>query len=268
MCPPQLAEYLDINMPDWRLEVRDKNVPPMLRAREIVERYRQRGCVIPRQLSDRANQPEKQQEFKDAVRLKDWKRALKRQGGRGGGKCDDDIRIYLDTNMPGWRTRVYTKRGTSESESGNTITAGEKPDTGEGSCQVLSSSIAGTSDETTGGATLENAACNVIAPDNGLVGSDDDTVISVSLLKESSISASCLQNIGGIIRSYSHDSSSGSCSKRLHSSSNATNVEAKRARGMDCFVSSSSPVTVPLHDDEEINAAAGLVAVAAHSPRM
>jgi hypothetical protein len=109
-CPQQLQDFLDTNLEGWRSEVRDKNIPPMQRAQEIVARYRQRGNVIPRQLVDRSGRPDRQQEFKDAVRLKDWKRALRAEKGGGGGKCDDDVKKYLDTNMPGWRSRVYVKQ--------------------------------------------------------------------------------------------------------------------------------------------------------------
>lgn len=109
-CPPQLQAYLDSHMPGWRAEAREKNLPPMERAQAIVARYRQRGNIIPRQLVDRSHCPERHQEFKDAVRLKDWKRALRTDKGGGGGKCDEEVKIYLDTHMPGWRSRVYVKQ--------------------------------------------------------------------------------------------------------------------------------------------------------------
>ena len=109
-CPPQLRDYLDQHIPEWRTEVREKNIPPIQRAQAIVARYEARGCVLPRQLVDRSHCPERHQEFKDAVRLKDWKRALRVGKGGGGGKCDPEVMHFLDTHMVGWRSRVYSKQ--------------------------------------------------------------------------------------------------------------------------------------------------------------
>lgn len=78
------------------------NLDPLSYAHSIVERYKQRGRVLPCRWVDRQNDPEKEQEFKDALKLTRWKLALK--GNRAGyGVCSDEVRDYLDKEMPGWR---------------------------------------------------------------------------------------------------------------------------------------------------------------------
>ena len=75
---------------------------PIVHAQEIVKRYHQRGNILPCRWADRKNNPVKELEFKDALKLTRWKLALK--GNRAGyGICSDEVRDYLDTEMPGWR---------------------------------------------------------------------------------------------------------------------------------------------------------------------
>jgi ribosomal RNA-processing protein 8 len=59
--------------------------------------------LLPRSIRDKEkrNTPELEQEHKDAIKLQNWKKALK---GKGRGKCSDKVRDYLDENLPGWRT--------------------------------------------------------------------------------------------------------------------------------------------------------------------
>lgn len=72
---------------------------PMVRAIQIVERYRERGNVVPRLLSSNLGNQERCQEHKDAKRIYDWKQAVR---GIGKSRCTDEIRAYLDEHMPTW----------------------------------------------------------------------------------------------------------------------------------------------------------------------
>lgn len=75
---------------------------PLEYARNIVNRYKVRGNVLPCRWLDRQNDPVREQEFKDALKLTRWKLALK--GNRTGyGVCSDEVRDFLDQEMPGWR---------------------------------------------------------------------------------------------------------------------------------------------------------------------
>ena len=110
-CSDEVREYLDREIVGWRDEVNSRKgmnrAVQMQKAREIVQRYRERGNVIPRKLADRST-PEKEQEYKDAQKLTKWKQTLK---GNGNSKynCPDEIRDYLDENMPHWRDEVREK---------------------------------------------------------------------------------------------------------------------------------------------------------------
>lgn len=81
------------------------------RATEIVQRYRERGNVFPRELRDCGRgDPTSQQEYRDACKVKTWKYSLL---GKNIYNCSDEIRDYLDENMPGWSDRVYSHQGQS-----------------------------------------------------------------------------------------------------------------------------------------------------------
>ena len=105
------------------------------RAKEIVDRYHARGGVIPREQRDRSN-PTKLQglstnrnnfspnftsdylfeldiiEYRDACKLKAWKYSLL---GKNKYVCSDEVKTYLDQNMPEWRSRVYGHQGINSS---------------------------------------------------------------------------------------------------------------------------------------------------------
>lgn len=49
-------------------------------------------------------------EYRDACKVKTWKYSLL---GKNMYNCSDEIRDYLDENMPGWRDRVYSHHGQS-----------------------------------------------------------------------------------------------------------------------------------------------------------
>jgi hypothetical protein len=101
-CSDELRDFLDKSMPSWRQEIRKHYSDPMQKAADIVERYRARGFILPRQFRS-GNDPLRQQENKDARKLYDWKQALK---GLRFYKCSDELRDFLDTEMQGWRQNV------------------------------------------------------------------------------------------------------------------------------------------------------------------
>ena len=51
-------------------------------------------------------------EYRDACKVKAWKYSLV---GKNLHTCSDEVRDYLDENMPGWRDRIYSHRGQSSS---------------------------------------------------------------------------------------------------------------------------------------------------------
>lgn len=101
-CSDELRDYLDSSMPSWRNELRKNYSDPMQKAKDIVARYKSRGCILPRQFRS-GNDPLRQQENKDARKLYDWKQALK---GLRFYKCSDELRDYLDKEMIGWRESI------------------------------------------------------------------------------------------------------------------------------------------------------------------
>ena len=274
-CPPQLKDYLDIHMPGWRDEVREKNIPPMQRAKEIVARYRERGNIIPRQLADRENNPDRQQEFKDAVRLKDWKRALRSDKGGGGGKCDEEIRQYLDENMPGWRSRVYAKRqfgGTHNKRDGAIDVLSENHS--EKRDKIISITIERNSD-----------AINPIGKHGGDMTSQMQVVSSVgnahdqnqiqrSISNDFSIynnSDSKENNTAFSLLAGSKRPCEDQCGNDVYPTAKPRTTATMRpnmpieADNHD-LQSTTVTQTCQVHDDKEISAAAGLVAV--YSPRV
>jgi superfamily II DNA or RNA helicase len=108
-CPVKVRDYLDKNLPDWRSEI-DFDKKAMEDAEQIVERAIERKQnnqnVIPRQIHKDRNTKELEQEHKDATKIGYWKKALKTKGTK---KCTDEVRDYLDKNLPGWRTELDNK---------------------------------------------------------------------------------------------------------------------------------------------------------------
>lgn len=88
VCSDKVKCYLDMNMPHWRDELSDR---AMNKAIAIVARYKARQYLSPTD-----------QDKKDNKKLAEWKKAveLKNQGPR---KCPDQVKEYLDENIPGWR---------------------------------------------------------------------------------------------------------------------------------------------------------------------
>jgi len=98
-CSDEVRDYLDKELPGWRTET-DLDAEALQFAEEIVSRKNQRPNLIPRHTREKTT-PELKQEGKDAQRLSGWKNTLNRQGK---GRCSDEVRDYLDKELPGWRT--------------------------------------------------------------------------------------------------------------------------------------------------------------------
>ena len=99
ICPNELRDYLDTNLPGWRTEIDEKALED---AKDIVSRKNKRPNLLPRKINKgNQNTPELIQENKDSIKLGNWKKALK---GSKHSRCSDEVRDYLDINLPGWRT--------------------------------------------------------------------------------------------------------------------------------------------------------------------
>lgn len=105
-CSPEVRDYLDLELPGWRVEV-DFDEKAMDDAKNIVARAKEREAngfkLVPRKCCKNKNKKytkEEIQEHKDAIKLGDWKKALK---GNGKGKCCNEVKDYLDLELPGWR---------------------------------------------------------------------------------------------------------------------------------------------------------------------
>lgn len=120
-CSDEVRDFLDEHIPQWRdrsivppvippgEKPPPKIIDPLEKARAIVERYHARGDVLPKEWSDRRDDPEREQEYKDAGKLRKWKQALK--GIRSVSSiCPDNVRDYLDKEMPTWRSDMNRNR--------------------------------------------------------------------------------------------------------------------------------------------------------------
>ena len=109
-CSPELCEYLDKYLTGWRTEI-DLNERDMKYAIGIVERARERvangGKLIPRSIFNKSKRIEFEIQHKDTKKLGHWKLGLK--GKKKEKKCSDEVRDYLDLNLPGWRDELDEK---------------------------------------------------------------------------------------------------------------------------------------------------------------
>jgi ubiquinone/menaquinone biosynthesis C-methylase UbiE len=116
-CSDEVRDYLDQNLFGWRMELQEK---AMEQANAIVERANKRVKnklkLLPRTLPKILKiSSELEQEHKDAVKIRDWKRVLK---GFGHGKCSDKVRDYLDQHLPGWRVEIdFDKKAMEQAKS-------------------------------------------------------------------------------------------------------------------------------------------------------
>jgi len=103
-CPDEVRDYLDKELPGWRTKT-DLDTQALHDAQGIVSRKDQRPNLIPRHTTEKTTL-ELKQEYKDAVKLGNWKAALK---GTGKSRCSDEVRDYLDKALPGWRDDLDTQ---------------------------------------------------------------------------------------------------------------------------------------------------------------
>ena len=107
-CCDYVRHYLDKELPGWRIELDDKS---MLFVKQIVERAKEREKkgekLLPRNIpKENRNTLELEQEYSDAKKLGHLKNALK---DNNRGRCPDEVRDYLDKELPGWRTELIDK---------------------------------------------------------------------------------------------------------------------------------------------------------------
>lgn len=89
----------------------------MLLAQEIVQRYRERGNVLPKEWIQRKGDPVKEREYRDKNKLRKWRQSL--EGNYKGNICFQEIKEYLDKNMPTWSQGRQAKfRPTIEAAQG------------------------------------------------------------------------------------------------------------------------------------------------------
>jgi ubiquinone/menaquinone biosynthesis C-methylase UbiE/ribosome modulation factor len=121
-CSNEVRDYLDQHLPGWRDDLDEQ---AMQGAIEIVQRAELRENEGKNKIPQHKHKPitsEEKQEQTDARKLGHWKEALK---GKGKRKCSDEVRGYLDQELPGWRdnkkqvkktTKLPTIKNNSSSE--------------------------------------------------------------------------------------------------------------------------------------------------------
>jgi SAM-dependent methyltransferase/ribosome modulation factor len=107
-CCDSVRDYLDEELPGWRIELDDKTI---LFVKQIVERanerLKKRQNLLPRNIpEEKRNTLELQQECSDAKKLGHLKDSLK---DSKRGRCPDEVRDYLDKKLPGWRNELIDK---------------------------------------------------------------------------------------------------------------------------------------------------------------
>jgi hypothetical protein len=94
--------YLDENLPGWDNDLSQKSLKNV---EEIVERANQRVSngknLLPRAIhKNKRITIELEQEYRDAITIQNLKKGLK---GQGTVICSNEVKNYLDINLPGWR---------------------------------------------------------------------------------------------------------------------------------------------------------------------
>ena len=103
VCSDEVCKALDDNLPGWK----DKKTNPLKTAQEIVEFASLHKCIPSlkrKPKGDDTRTIEEKLENSYANKLADWRKAL--NGKRG--TCSDDVRDYLDKELPGWRPTEIT----------------------------------------------------------------------------------------------------------------------------------------------------------------
>lgn len=129
-----VKELLDQHLPNWRDPYVDygdpnaavktprprHNVDPMQKASEIVQRYKERGNVLPKEWNDIKGNPERLQEYRDASKLRKWRQAV--NGVKSVSTvCPDFIQEYLDEELGNWRqTKSKTRRNNNKDDGSDT----------------------------------------------------------------------------------------------------------------------------------------------------
>jgi superfamily II DNA or RNA helicase len=103
VCSDEVCKALDDNLPGWK----DNKTNPLKTAQEIVAFASLHKCIPILKQKPKGNDTrtiEEKLENSYANKLADWRKAL--NGKRG--TCSDDVRDYLDKELPGWRPNEIT----------------------------------------------------------------------------------------------------------------------------------------------------------------
>ena len=112
-CPANVRDYLDKNIPEWRIEKIDLEKKGMTDIEELVKRAKIRESkgknLMPidrkptnNKQKDKRTQ-EELQESKDCQKLYNCKSGLE---GRSKSTCTDEMKKYLDLHLPGWNENI------------------------------------------------------------------------------------------------------------------------------------------------------------------
>ena len=107
-CPANVRDYLDKNIPEWRIEKIDLEQKGMDDIKELVKRAKIRESkgknLIPtnKKQKDKRTQ-EEIQESKDVQKLYNCKSGLE---GRSKSTCTDEMKQCLDLHLPGWNENI------------------------------------------------------------------------------------------------------------------------------------------------------------------
>jgi superfamily II DNA or RNA helicase len=102
-CSDEVRDYLDTHLKGWRDNVDEIALQFAIGIKERANSRHENGLnFLPRQTTNKST-PELIEENKDAIKLRDWKKAL---NGKGKSKCSDEVRDYLDTHLKGWRDEL------------------------------------------------------------------------------------------------------------------------------------------------------------------
>ena len=123
ICLDKVRDYLDVELPGWRLNWDER---ALKNAQEIVYRQNQRPNLLPRGIRDKNKRttPELEQENKDNQKLGGWKNALK---GSKNNRCSNEVRDYLDQELPGWRDAINLDEKALEDAQGIVSRQNQRP---------------------------------------------------------------------------------------------------------------------------------------------
>lgn len=102
----KIKKYLDKHLPNWN------KIDDLEYARQIVMRINERFGMPRHVAKEKQTTPELVQESKDNRKLNYWKQALR---GKIRGNCPQQVREYLDENLPLWRQTKLPMHDTKHS---------------------------------------------------------------------------------------------------------------------------------------------------------